>query len=196
MSYNIETVINVRTQEEFDTLMEKFRVLGLAWYNGDQPGDQNEFDSYRNETCVRIDHDGLVYGDEPYYRSDPSYRIISLQDYMREEEDTKQTCIYVRTIEEYRSLMQELERVGYRWNGSDEFPTAKKVENLFDHHEKFTVYLNTRSMRLTYGHLDHAVRYQKKYNILTYNLYMGNHVTQTTQINLNSKVIQAIRSIT
>ena len=77
------TVVNTKTQQEYDELMEICERGGWKWCDGRVPTDDNCWVKYKENTCVKA-CDYLTYSPINYFKGE-GYQIISLQEFKREQ---------------------------------------------------------------------------------------------------------------
>ena len=108
-----KVVYRVRTQEEYDWLMEKLEEAGCMWVNGyfpTAPKDGNNWREYSSETCIRTDDEGLAFADFDFYKNESDYKdyeFIEVSELMGTE---KETAAQDKTEEETDAL-EELKAI-------------------------------------------------------------------------------------
>jgi hypothetical protein len=82
------TVVNVKTQEEYDELMNMYEKAGWKWCDGEKPSEYNGYKHY-SETCIDAE-DRFCYKsvDSSKKRGE---KIISLQEFKNMQEKTFKT---------------------------------------------------------------------------------------------------------
>lgn len=76
-----KTIVNVKTQEEYNTLMEHLEDLGGEWCNGEKPTHEKYWSQYKENTCINVSNiKELVYSNVSFYINDN--RIITLNQYL------------------------------------------------------------------------------------------------------------------
>jgi len=80
----METVINVKTKEEYNKLMEIFEKKGWRWYSWALPTqDRDTWDIYKNNTCITYE-DKFTYESIDYFKEE-WYNIISFEEFLKQE---------------------------------------------------------------------------------------------------------------
>jgi len=71
------TVVNTKTQEEYDELMRIYEEAGWEWIGGGKPTKYNDWNVYREETCIPVKNN-IIYANLPYFKG---CAIISLSEF-------------------------------------------------------------------------------------------------------------------
>ena len=79
----LNTVVNTKTQKEYDELMRICEKGRWNWY-GVAPTEINNWNSLKENTCINVSDGCLGYSSIGYYKEE-GYKIISLQDFKREQ---------------------------------------------------------------------------------------------------------------
>lgn len=89
------TLVNVKTQDEYDELMSIYELAGWKWSSGNDPSKSKIWSRYKENTCVEINNI-FSYSDIGYF-SRSGNQIISLSEFKRLQrlgaEDTPDTNI-------------------------------------------------------------------------------------------------------
>ena len=73
-----KTVVNLKTQEEYDEYMQMCEDAGWVWRSGDKPKSFNKWPDYEEETCVDVSNN-FEFGDIDYHQI-TNYTIITLKE--------------------------------------------------------------------------------------------------------------------
>lgn len=82
---NEKTVINVRSQKQYDDFMKMCEEQGLKWGLGNLPTKDNVYNDYKEETCINLNNlMWLSYSSINYFKK-AGYKIITYKDFIKEE---------------------------------------------------------------------------------------------------------------
>jgi hypothetical protein len=77
----METVVHVKTQAEYDALMEWCKKQGKSWY---AKGWRNNFNEYPN-ICINVENQSLCYSPYDWYcRYSNEYTVVEFEDFKRD----------------------------------------------------------------------------------------------------------------
>lgn len=106
------TVVNVKTQKEYDKVMEIFESFGWTWSDGEKPTEYNHWGEHEEKTCIRVENN-FGYCDRKYYKI-KCYTIISFNELMAMQKKTLKTLEvgdYVKDTDgDFRKVIAVLER--------------------------------------------------------------------------------------
>jgi hypothetical protein len=88
-----KTVVNCRTQEEYNELMDIYTQAGWKWSWGDIQKDVHGWKYYEEETCIDVE-DGFTFGPAAWHREE-GYTILSFPEFKAKYIDDM-----IETIEE------------------------------------------------------------------------------------------------
>jgi len=98
-----KTAVQVPTEEEFKELMHVLYMGKCLWRNGTSliSQDNNHWNCYESDTCVATDRPNKKGGAYVMYESEffcweLGYKVISLEDFYREQEITPQEVEEIR----------------------------------------------------------------------------------------------------
>jgi hypothetical protein len=97
--------VNVKTQEEYDELMEILKAQGYKWNSGVNPAVKKYWLKYywleyKDETTIKISkHNRLSFSNKLCYKGKP---IITLEEYKKEINNMKKSDLKVGMLVEYR----------------------------------------------------------------------------------------------
>jgi len=75
-----KTVVNIKTQEEYNELMKIYEDAGWMWDGDNEPTTSDIWDEYRERTCVEAEN-LFVYGYTDSWKRG-GYKIISFQEFL------------------------------------------------------------------------------------------------------------------
>lgn len=122
-----KVIYHVRTQKEYNWLMEKLEEAGITLAGGNFPiapiGTIN-WEEYLSETCIRLDDQIITYANFNFYKNQSDYKdyeFIKVSDLMENEEKTE---ILDKLETMNKQLKDELKKLKEE---DDESQTIKKV---------------------------------------------------------------------
>ena len=103
-----EVIYRIRTQEEYDWLMEKLEEAGCVWITRRKPTESDVFYMYKSNTCIFFEDKKLTYADFDFCKNELDYKdyeFIEVSDLMEEETDAQDKT------EEETDALEELEAI-------------------------------------------------------------------------------------
>jgi hypothetical protein len=93
------TVVYLKTQEEYDEYMKMCEEVGWKWHGGQLPTQNNVF-NYYTDVCVVI-KENLIYSDKKYYEEE-EYNILSFSELLNKLKNCDiKTCLEFRELHPY-----------------------------------------------------------------------------------------------
>lgn len=112
-----EVIYRIRTQEEYDWLMQELEKAGCRWMDGTKPSKLAIFYIHISNTYIYIKDKKLSYGGYDHYRLyHNSEECIEVSDIMKKPLKTDKVIYRTNTQEEYDWLMEQLEEAGCKWS--------------------------------------------------------------------------------
>ena len=99
-------VINVRTQKEYDELMEIYENKGWFWNDWAEPALYKNWDTYKENTCVRYE-DIFWYADIDFFK-DMWYKILTFKEF--KDMENKETFKKGEIVEARADYNEEWEK--------------------------------------------------------------------------------------
>ena len=87
-----KVVYRVRTQEEYDWLMEKLETDGFRWSDGSLPTEADVWGLYLSETCINFNDMIITFSAFDFYKNESDYKdheYIEVSDLMESEKKTE-----------------------------------------------------------------------------------------------------------
>lgn len=108
------TVVNCKTQEEWNKLMDLLREESIKWKGGQKLQNYGKWEEYKSETCIDIGS-GIQVSPRSFYRK-CNGEIISLSEFLEKQGlDKEEIVVECKTEVEFKALAKEYERRGWKW---------------------------------------------------------------------------------
>lgn len=125
-----EVIYRIRTQEEYDWLMQELEKAGCRWMDGTKPSKLAIFYIHISNTYIYIKDKKLSYGGYDHYRLyHNSEECIEVSDIMKKPLKTDKVIYRTNTQEEYDWLMEQLEEADCEWLGGGSPICGKEICN-------------------------------------------------------------------
>jgi hypothetical protein len=79
MSTSNDTVIHLKSEQEYDALMRALKDQGYRWFTGSKP---TSIDAYSEDRCIHLDYQKLMTHCDLEYFKRQGCKIISVQQYL------------------------------------------------------------------------------------------------------------------
>ncbi|WP_391524817.1 DUF3310 domain-containing protein [Listeria booriae] len=63
----IMKIYHTETQEDYDALMLELKEIGAEWASGRKPTKEDNWDEYRERTCIKLNDDEMTYAERDYF---------------------------------------------------------------------------------------------------------------------------------
>lgn len=104
----IKTVIRVYTQEEYNEIVDFFKSNGKKPYFAGSETDDNIFDIYNADTCIKISKEKILFGSYVHYKENEEFSVINFDEFNANRDINKYEGVERVRTESNKKLLADM----------------------------------------------------------------------------------------